>query len=539
MPPGIGDDCKLQEMLHKALELLPNLWIEVGYLQEAVTAYRRALAKPWNLDAQRLANIQKGLASILLYGGVEVSLSPHIHLRDKTAPTNNMEEAILLFLILIKKALDREIDWDQEVMDHLTFALTISGRYESLADIVEQIFPGTYDRAQRWYFLALCYSAAGQEQTAIELLKKVAGCSETKNRPNLSSFLLGAKLCAEDPKNAHEGMNFARRVIDASINQNEHLLGQARKFLGICYCNGARVCVSDSERAHLRRESLDSLIQAAQIDKDDPELILNLGLENAVQRNLSSAFDQALLYSNMVGGSSVKGWRLLALIASAQQRLKDAEAIIDLALDETDGIDRLELLRLKAMLQTAQEQPKQAIETYRVLLALVQSQKNSQRPNRDDEVLQLGRLVGEAWQDLAGIYSDLESWNDAEICMDKAKATTLFTSRGWHSKGTICEAQGQHKEALVAFSVSLTIDPDYVPSIVSSAGVLMKMGRKCLPTARSWLMNALRLEPTNHDAWFHLGMLSKAEGLHQQAADYFQAAHELKLSAPVQNFVQE
>lgn len=97
-------------------------------------------------------------------------------------------------------------------------------------------------------------------------------------------------------------------------------------------------------------------------------------------------------------------------------------------------------------------------------------------------------------------------------------------------------ARAQYKEALMAFSVSLSIDPDYVPSIVSTAEIMMKMGRQSLPIARSFLMNALRLEPTNHDAWFSLGMLSKMEGSIQQAADYFQAAHELKLSAPVDKY---
>lgn len=537
MPEGIGEDCKLQEMFHKALELLPNLWMQIGFLDEAITAYRRALSKPWNLNPQRLAIVQKELAATLLYGGFEASLSPCPQLQGQTAPKNNTEEALLLLFILMRKVLHGEISWDPEFMDHLTFALTICGEYECLADHVEQVLPGTYNRAERWYFLALCYSAAGQNQTAIELLKKVSGCSEAKHKPHLPSFLLGAKLCSKDPKEAHEGITFACKVIDAAINQNEHLLGQARKFLGICYGNAARICRSDSERVFFQRESLNSLNHAAHIDKEDPEIMLNLGLENAFQRNLASAFDNAISYSNMLSGSCAKGWKLLALVVSAQQRLKDAESIVDLALDETERIEQLELLRLKAILQIAQQQPKQAIETYRILLALLQSQTDLQAPNSNDEVLSIRKLEGEAWLDLARIYSVLDTWTDADICINKTKGTKIFNSRGWHTKGTLFEAQEQYKEALVAFSVSLSIEPDYAPSIVSSAGVLMKLGRQNLPIARSLLMTALRLEPTNHDAWFLLGVLSKSEGLKQQAAEYFQAAHELKLSAPVQDFV--
>ncbi|KAM1364670.1 hypothetical protein PS2_042752 [Malus domestica] len=79
--------------------------------------------------------------------------------------------------------------------------------------------------------------------------------------------------------------------------------------------------------------------------------------------------------------------------------------------------------------------------------------------------------------------------------------------------------------------------PDHVPSTVSTAEVLMKLGSQSLPMARSFLMNALRLELTNHRAWLNLGLISKKEGSIQQAADFFQAAHELQLSAPVRSFV--
>lgn len=110
-----------------------------------------------------------------------------------------------------------------------------------------------------------------------------------------------------------------------------------------------------------------------------------------------------------------------------------------------------------------------------------------------------------------------------------------------NSTGTLAgkyfEARSLHKEALVSFSVSLSIDPDYIPSIISTAEVLMKCGNQSLPIARSLLMNAVRLDPTSHEAWFNLGVLSKMEGLLLQAADFFQAAHELQLSAPLQSFV--
>ncbi|CAL0327106.1 unnamed protein product [Lupinus luteus] len=544
MAEGFSEDCKLQEMFHSALELLPNLWIKAGSLDEAVTAYRRALVKPWNLEQPRLAALQKDLATTLLYGGVEVGPPSPLQVSGPSTLKSNVEESILLLLILMSKMLIQEIDWDAEVMDHLTFALSITGMFETLADCVEQILPGIFDRAERWYFLALCYSAAGHNETALNLLRKACGSSEGARRPHFPSFLFGAKLCSQHHSYAHEGIKFSREVIDLAKNQNDHFLGEGHKFLGILYGAAARLSALDSERSIFQRESLDFLNRAAVNGNGDPEVIFSLGLENAIQRNLDAAYDNIMIYSDATIGSSPRGWQLLALIVSAQQRFQDAETVVDFALDEAGRMDQLELLRLKAVLQISQQQPKRAIETYRILLALIQAKRElwlhdknvDQAKEFKHEVLTETKLEMEAWQDLATIYRDIGSLPDAKACVNKAQSIEFVSPRSWHITGMLFETQSLYKEALVSFSVSLSIEPDYIPSIISTAELLLKLGMQSLPIARSFLMNALRLEPTNHDAWFNLGLISKREGSLQQAADFFQAAYELKLSAPVQKF---
>ncbi|XVF64190.1 hypothetical protein PTKIN_Ptkin09bG0148100 [Pterospermum kingtungense] len=539
---GTVEDCKLEEIFHKALELLPNLWTKAGFLSEAITAYRRALAKPWNLGPLRLASVQKDLAATLLYSGVETSLPPHLQVWGSNTPNANIQEAILLLLLLMQKVAYGEIKWDEDIMDHLTFALSVTGQFELLASHVEQALPGIYERAERWYLLALCYAAAGQNEVALNLLKKVSGQSEAKHKPNIPALVFGAKLSSEDPKHAHYGITFARNVIDSVDQVKEHFKGQAHKFLGVCYGNAARISISDSERALFQKDSLTFLNSAALNMKEDPEVMFNLSLENAVQRNLDVAFGNAMAYSNMVNENSGRGWRLLALILSADRRFKDAETILEFAIDEAGRLDQLELLRLRAVLQIAQERPKQAIETYRILLSMIQAQKEPQSNNSENakssesENLVERNIEMAAWQDLATIYTKFGSWLDAEICVNKAKSIELYSPKSWHTTGLLFEAQSLYKEALVSFSVSLSIEPDYVPSIVSTAAVLIQLGGQSLPIARSFLMNALRLDPTNHDAWMNLGLIAKREGLFQQAADYFQAAFELKMSAPVEAF---
>ncbi|XWS21292.1 hypothetical protein CRYUN_Cryun30bG0043100 [Craigia yunnanensis] len=384
MHEGVAEDCKLQEMFHKALELLPNLWTKAGFLSEAITAYRRALVKPWNLDPLRLASVQKDLAAMLLYGGVEKSLPPHLQVWGSTTPNGNIEEAILLLLVLMQKVAYGEIKWDADIMDHLTFALSVTGQFELLAGHVELALPGIYERAERWYLLGLCYAAAGQNEVALNLLKKVSGQSEANHKCHIPALLFGAKLSSQDPRHAHYGITFARNVIDLADQVNEHFKGQAHKFLGVCYGNAARISISDSERALFQKVSLTSLNSAALNMKEDPEVMFKLSLENAVQRNLDVAFDNAMAYSNMVTENSGRGWRLLALILSADRRFKDAETILEFALDEAGRLDQLELLRLRAVLQIAQERPKQAIETYRILLSLIQAQREPQSNNSEN-----------------------------------------------------------------------------------------------------------------------------------------------------------
>ncbi|WOL11640.1 tetratricopeptide repeat protein 7A [Canna indica] len=540
MPEGIGDDSKLKEMFHKALELFPKLWMQAANIEEAISAYRRALMKPWNLETNRWARLQKDLAVALLYGGSEVSLPLQFQqLWGYASPMSNIEEAILLLLILMRKWAFQEISWDPEVMNHLTYGLSLTGQFELLAGHVEQILPGIYDRAERWYVLALCYHANGLDADALNVLKKALSHSERKKKPHLQSLILGAKLCCKHPLLAWEGAKYAMKANEISQNfQNQkHFLGIANHFLGVCYGCCARSSISDSQRQKLQNESLKILEQTANVENNEPEVIYSLARECAMQRNLHLALENAAKYLDMIAGSSVSGWKLLALIVSAEQNLKEAEAIVDLALYECGIMDQLEFLRLKALLQVAQEQPKNAIETYKNLLAMIEAKKELQKWSLISEVNTVKNLEMEVWLDLASLYTKLGAWNDSYVCLDKANSIELFSPKFWHYKGILLEAQSMQQDALIALLVSLSIQPDYVPSMVSMAAILRTHGGKPTAVARSLLMNALRLEPTNHEAWLHLGFISKVEGSLHQAADCFQAAYELRQSSPVQNFV--
>lgn len=104
--------------------------------------------------------------------------------------------------------------------------------------------------------------------------------------------------------------------------------------------------------------------------------------------------------------------------------------------------------------------------------------------------------------------------------------------------GQLYEAKGLLKEAIGAYEEALNIDPAHVPSLVSTAIVLRQLSDRPLAVIRSYLTDALRLDRTNHIAWFNLGLIYKAENARSalEASECFKAAALLEETAPVEPF---
>ncbi|KAK4604671.1 hypothetical protein RGQ29_012940 [Quercus rubra] len=532
--PDVQVDNKLQEIVTQAVELLPDLWKQAGFYHEAITAYRRALLSQWNLDNDCCARIQKGYAVLLLYGGVEAGPpSLAVQIDGSYVPKNNLEEAILLLMILMRKFILGKTQWDPSVMDHLTFALSVCSQTPVLAKQLEEIMPGVYHRVDRWNSLALCYSGAGQNKAALNLLRKSLHKHE---RPDdIIALLLAAKICSEDSHLAAEGVGYARRAINHAHGIDEHLKGVGLRTLGLCLGKQTKVSSSDFERSRLQSEALKSLEGAIPLEPNNTDLIFELGVQYAEHRNLTAALRCAKQFIDETGGSILKGWRFLALVLSAQQRFSEAEVVTDAALDETAKWDQGPLLRLKAKLKFSQSLHMDAIETYRYLLALVQAQRKSFGPPRiqvvDDKVNEF-----EIWHGLAKLYSSLSHWKDAEICLGKARELKQYSVEALHTQGVIFEGRGQFQEAFAAYNNALLLEPCHVPCKILISALLSKRGLKALPVARSLLSDALRIDPTNRMAWYYLGMVHKDDGRKADAADCFQAASMLEESDPIESF---
>lgn len=372
LPENFASDCKLQETLAKAVELLPELCKLSGSMNEAVLSYRRALLYHWNLDTEAAAKIEKEFAVFLLYSGCDAS-PPNLRsqLDGSFVPRNNLEEAMLLLLILLRKFVFGKIQWDPSIIDHLSYALSVSGDLSALAHQVEELPPGTIERKERFCTLALCYYEEGKHLVALNLLRNILNHRE--NTDCIQELLLASKICSENLVFIEEGIGYACKTLSKLDGKCSQVVSISNCLLGTLLSAKSRSSASDPERILKQSEALQALETAERtMEERNSYVVYHLCLEHAEQRKLDIALYYAKQLLKLEAGSSVKGYSLLARILSAQKRFVDAETVINAALDQTGKWDQGELLRTKAKLQIAQGQIKNAIETYTHLLAVLQ-----------------------------------------------------------------------------------------------------------------------------------------------------------------------
>ncbi|VYS64235.1 unnamed protein product [Arabidopsis thaliana] len=536
---NVTGDIKLQETLTKAVELLPELWKLADSPRDAILSYRRALLNHWKLDPETTARIQKEYAVFLLYSGEE-AVPPNLRSQTEGSfiPRNNVEEAILLLMLLLRKVNLKRISWDAAILDHLSFALTIAGDLTALAKQFEELSPELLDQRELYHTLSLCYQGAGEGLVALGLLRKLFSEREDPNRT--SGLLMASKICGERSGLAEEGLDYARKAIGNLGKECSQLDGAARFVLGITLTESSRMAVTETERIARQSEGIQALESA---DMTNPRVVHRLALENAEQRKLDSALAYAKEALKLGAESDLEVWLLLARVLSAQKRFSDAETIVDAALNETGKWEQGKLLRLKAKLRLAKGEVKDAIKTYTQLLALLQIQSksfNSAKKLPKGYVKELMSLELGTWHDLAHIYINLSQWRDAESCLSRSRLIAPYSSVRYHIEGVLYNRRGQLEEAMEAFTTALDIDPMHVPSLISKAEILLEVGnRSGIAVVRSFLMEALRIDRLNHSAWYNLGKMFKAEGSvssMQEAVECFQAAVTLEETMPVEPF---
>lgn len=541
LPINFATDCKFQAILNKSVELLPKLYKLSWAQSETILSYRRALLYNWNLNLDTKVKIQKEFAIFLLYCGYEAT-PPNIrfHIEGSFVPRNNVEEAVLLLLIILKNIIFEKMEWDDSIFDHLLFALSVSDELDVLAQVVEELPKWIFDRKSQFSILALCYYGCGENDVALNLIRNLL--NDRENHDSVFELLLFTKICGESCFFLEEGIGYARKVLSNYSKKCGEMEKVANFLLGVSLSSQSREICSDSERISRQNEGIEFLEKARIKSKYiDTNVLYHLSLANAEQRKLDIALYYCKEFLKLDCGSSVKGWILLARILSAQKRFLDSENIINAGLDEIGKWDQGELLRTKAKVQIARGKYKKAIDTYTHLLAILQVQSKSfWVPNTPSKsrLRNIRNLEMETWHDLANVYTSLSQWRDAEVCLVKSEALNPHSASRWHSRGLLYKAKGLLKEAQKSFQHALDIDPSHVPTLISTAIILRQFSDRSTPVVRSFLTDALRLDRTNHIAWYNLGLVYKAEGdgALTEALECFEAAAFLEDTTPVEPF---
>ncbi|KAG2319370.1 hypothetical protein Bca52824_012583 [Brassica carinata] len=215
-------DVKLKETLNKAVELLPQLWKLADSPRDAILSYRRALLNHWNLDPETTARIQKQYAVFLLYSGEE-AVPPNLRSQSEGSfiPRNNVEEAILLLMLLLRKVSQKRITWDAAILDHLTFALTVAGDLTALAKQLEELSPEILDQRELYHTLSLCYHGAGEDLVALGLLRNLFS-----ERRIQTGYLALESADMTDPRVLHRLAleNAEERKLDSALAYAKHAL---------------------------------------------------------------------------------------------------------------------------------------------------------------------------------------------------------------------------------------------------------------------------------------------------------------------------
>ncbi|EPS61294.1 hypothetical protein M569_13503, partial [Genlisea aurea] len=434
LPVKLGADCKLQEVMNKAVELLPELWKYANSPHDAILSYRRALLHKFNLDAKTTAKIQKDFAIFLLYSEAEL-ISPNLRSQPENAfvPKNNLEEAILLMMILLRKAALRKIKWDPSILDHLSYALSISGGLRALSSQVDELLPGTIDENEAYQTLALCYHGDGDDSNSFASWQKMLRTRE--GAKNLQALLFSAKICGKSSKFADDyGIKYAQRAIENLTDGCgcDQSISTAYLLLGISYSAiSRRTALTDSQRDGLQSETLKCMELSVDMTKSkDPIVIYHLCLEYAEQRKLDAALHYSQILVELEGGFNIRGCILMARILSAQRRYLDAEAVVNEALDQAGIWDQGAVLRTKAKIQFAMGSHKEALKTYSHLAGIVQVHRRNFRSSEKhkDRKKVIDGLELDMWHDLALVYMKLGKWRDSESCISKLEAIVSSSS---------------------------------------------------------------------------------------------------------------
>ncbi|KAK3093742.1 hypothetical protein FSP39_019579 [Pinctada imbricata] len=613
-------------ILESAIQQSPLMYIKHGEISKAVGRFRELLRVIESRFTQSLRQgLARQLAEVLIRGMCEKTYSPPDLTRSPGKDSGSMkprkysgsrlfiprdvnEEALLLLLIAEavatreavlnrseehKEARQHSFGNATAVYDLLAITLVKRAQFLKLSESFEKAMRFSYDEFHIWHQFANALICAGKYSRALLVLKE---CSSV--RPDNTVVLLqAAKLCYEYLHQVDEGIRLVKQALEGS-NENSPLEARLHVALGIGYSLKALEVKLQTDRHNLHKQAVQAFSKAHTLDPNDYLALFHLGLQLAIQRQISEAIKYtrlALRYRN----DHIHSLHLLVLLFTAQKKYEEAMSLIKAALEEYP--DNLSLLLTRCKLEEVLQGPEVALVTCKHMLQLwkdlyendsdvdeISSERPSRPPTANDRStfdrrsfaqLQLSEctdrdtgsiraesvaasrveqtlsevasslgshlqsklgsqqtwlLQAQIWLHLAELYLSLNKMSEAEACVQETSSIFPLSHQVAFMKGRVQEHKQHFVDAKASYENAVSINPAHTKSLQHLGMVLHYLEND--KRAEKVLREAVNIDPTSHQSWYLLGLVEESLGQDEAASKCHMTALDLESTSPIVPF---
>ena len=564
-----------------ATERGPVLAFRLGEPVRALSLFRRVLqARDEDTLQESRFICATSLASLLAFHS-----SPNAHLLPKpslliSAPSHLHEESILVaniaktYIDSWKVSKTTPVPSPEVIFDLLCLTLTCVGLHQQLVQALEDSMKFAFMVPHIWFQFGLSLVASGKDLQALAVFKECINLS-----PQDPLILCtAAKFALEKSTKPDLCIEWATRA-----NEVRHFLQPRAQFLmGRGYSVLSERELSTEKRGVLFKKGLEHLKRAAELDPKNIDFAFYLALQYAESRELQKAKEQ-IQHSLSLNAGHTSCLHLLALIYSAEKQYTEALQICDFALQKHP--DNFGILECKIKLEVITVGTNQAFKTCRHALKLWQKVFSEESTGMIGAIMQDGvslsdlQLTGfqregpdpfnvatsvtpdfasdvgsshfsinttqttpnqpnllqaRIWCTIGEVFLLAKKTPDAISCIREAQYLAPYLPSVFICYGRTLASEKSYESALEQFRSALVLQPINPTTLTQIGRMLHLLGRSV--EAEKYLREATSIDRLHHEAWYWLGQVFSAQGLHELSSDCFKTSLDLERTTPVQPF---
>lgn len=564
-----------------ATERGPVLAFRLGEPVRALSLFRRVLqARDEDTLQESRFICATSLASLLAFHS-----SPNAHLLPKpslliSAPSHLHEESILVaniaktYIDSWKVSKTTPVPSPEVIFDLLCLTLTCVGLHQQLVQALEDSMKFAFMVPHIWFQFGLSLVASGKDLQALAVFKECINLS-----PQDPLILCtAAKFALEKSTKPDLCIEWATRA-----NEVRHFLQPRAQFLmGRGYSVLSERELSTEKRGVLFKKGLEHLKRAAELDPKNIDFAFYLALQYAESRELQKVKEQ-IQHSLSLNAGHTSCLHLLALIYSAEKQYTEALQICDFALQKHP--DNFGILECKIKLEVITVGTNQAFKTCRHALKLWQKVFSEESTGMIGAIMQDGvslsdlQLTGfqregpdpfnvatsvtpdfasdvgsshfsinttqttpnqpnllqaRIWCTIGEVFLLAKKTPDAISCIREAQYLAPYLPSVFICYGRTLASEKSYESALEQFRSALVLQPINPTTLTQIGRMLHLLGRSV--EAEKYLREATSIDRLHHEAWYWLGQVFSAQGLHELSSDCFKTSLDLERTTPVQPF---